>query len=921
MQIRSVTAHAFGPLRGETLELAEGMTVVVGDNESAKSSWHAAIYAAVCGRRRGRGRPREDEQRFIDLHRPWDHDDWLVTAQLVLDDGRRIELRNDLAGKVDCHAKDLDLGRDVSAEVMNDGAPDGARWLGLDRASFAATACVEQAQLLRVLHQADGLQEHLQRAAATAGTDATAAAALDRLDQFFRERVGLDRANSSKPLRQAMLARDGAERVLSQRREAHRAYLSRLQEVAQLRHQATRDAAAVQAHEAATAQLTAEHLSEQTRRAGELSARYGDQPPPSALDDDAVARQITDALSAWRARPATTPRPERSSEDLQQEIDSVPPAPEGDVEPHPSVMQGISRLERATAQSELHETARPREEPGSVVPIAVSDEELLDLARILDSPPRSVPPALIEREAAARAATQGRGRSTTLIAVGAALVVLGVILAIAVAPGLAAVALIGLAVGAAALLRRRAADRGTTAEMVEAQAALQAARSEAADAVRRHEQAVAQCAELGIAAEPAALRAVAVARTRTGAHERDLRSWAEQRSRLQTDVRTATAALAGALHARGQEAAGDHPAAALAAAHDYQQTCRARADQARRAARLTDLQRQLVAAQAAEARAAQDERARAQAAEGILAAARAVGVAADAAEVVVPALQDLLTGRTSALERLSAAQQDWAELQSLLAGRLLADLQRAAHEAASKAARLVESVDPQLLSSVNAADAAEELPALRLRASGAESSAAAAEGELRQYAAVIGSVAEAEEALDHALAELHRVQELQETLQLTRRFLQDAQTRVHRDIAPLLAHAVQQWLPGVSGGRYVDVMVDPTTLQVQICGPTRRWRRAGLLSYGTAEQVYLLLRLALADQLTKGHDTCPLLLDDVTVHADAERTREVLELLLTVAEERQIVLFTQEQQVAAWAREHLTGPRHAVRELTPVPVG
>jgi len=39
MRIRSVTAHAFGPLRNKTLTFADGMTVVVGDNESAKSSW------------------------------------------------------------------------------------------------------------------------------------------------------------------------------------------------------------------------------------------------------------------------------------------------------------------------------------------------------------------------------------------------------------------------------------------------------------------------------------------------------------------------------------------------------------------------------------------------------------------------------------------------------------------------------------------------------------------------------------------------------------------------------------------------------------------------------------------------------------------------------------------------------------------
>ena len=62
MRVRSVTAHAFGPLQGETLRFADGMTVVHGANESAKSSWHAAIYAALCGRRRGRA-PSAQERR------------------------------------------------------------------------------------------------------------------------------------------------------------------------------------------------------------------------------------------------------------------------------------------------------------------------------------------------------------------------------------------------------------------------------------------------------------------------------------------------------------------------------------------------------------------------------------------------------------------------------------------------------------------------------------------------------------------------------------------------------------------------------------------------------------------------------------------------------------------------------------------
>jgi hypothetical protein len=60
-------------------------------------------------------------------------------------------MRQDLAGNVACSATDLQLARDVSNEIMEDGSPDAASWLGLDRRSFVATACIHQAQLLRVL--------------------------------------------------------------------------------------------------------------------------------------------------------------------------------------------------------------------------------------------------------------------------------------------------------------------------------------------------------------------------------------------------------------------------------------------------------------------------------------------------------------------------------------------------------------------------------------------------------------------------------------------------------------------------------------------------------------------------------------------------------------------------------------------------
>ncbi len=161
---------------------------------------------------------------------------------------------------------------------------------------------------------------------------------------------------------------------------------------------------------------------------------------------------------------------------------------------------------------------------------------------------------------------------------------------------------------------------------------------------------------------------------------------------------------------------------------------------------------------------------------------------------------------------------------------------------------------------------------------------------------------------------MHR---LDETLGITIRLLQQAEERIHRDLAPVLRNGVRQRLAGVTDGRYIDCRVDPQRLTVEVCGEEGRWRSAVDLSRGTAEQIYLLLRVTLAEHLGKEDEPCPLILDDPTVSSDAERRDAVLEALLAIAAERQVVLFTHDQGVRDWAERHLAGDsRHRIQQLS-----
>ena len=125
----------------------------------------------------------------------------------------------------------------------------------------------------------------------------------------------------------------------------------------------------------------------------------------------------------------------------------------------------------------------------------------------------------------------------------------------------------------------------------------------------------------------------------------------------------------------------------------------------------------------------------------------------------------------------------------------------------------------------------------------------------------------------------------------------------------------------IRDSRYTDATVDPGSLQVNVRCAGGPWRQADLLSVGTAEQIYLLLRIALAEHLTAPGEVCPLLLDDVTVQADAQRTVQILDMLLHQSNNRQIVLFSQEREVAEWARANLMSEdRHSFLELAQIPM-
>jgi recombinational DNA repair ATPase RecF len=835
MWIERVLARAFGPLVEDSLQLGEGMTVITGPNEAGKTSWHAALRLALTGVRRGPGRTKEAAS-VIEHHRPWDSPDrWEVEARLHLADGRTIDISQDLAGRVACRARDVTLGDDVSSEIINDGTPDASRWLGLDRDSFTAVAAVSQAQIMAVADSAGALQDHMQRAAASHGTDATAAEAITGLKAFRKEAVGAVRVGATGPLWSTMREQEAADAALAEARRRHADYLdreARLEEAARA-HDAAQRALAVA--EASRSLRDATDQAARAERAAQLAAAYPE--PPAAL---AVRTELADgvaaALESWRRRPTPVPLGGSSAAELREQLAALPAIPVGDRRPDRSVVDAIRTLDLAEEALRLHGEGQPRLAPP-------------------DTPAR--PPIHHASPLMQIMGAAGAGLA------GLAFVLLGQTL-----PGISLLVVAGAL--AAWAWRRATPGRlvGSTAHAVADQS------------------------------------------------ERLAGEWEARATRLQDALRLAEDGLRGALRERSAGMDGDLRAAVVA----YDLACTQREDLARAAAAADGLRRAIEAREVAEEGAARAAAAASSAEAALRMSATHVGQAGDATpEELVAALTAWQGEQAEAVRASEVAIREWQELTGLLDGRTLADLQAEADRGAEVAARLAQIAgEDALLPSGREGEAT--VAAARAEASRSNEVLAALSGELRLLASTLPDVAEVEERAEAARLELQRVQELAAVIDETLSLLEAAERRVHRDLAPILTASVQRHLPAITGGAYVEVGMNPRDLSVDVKeARTGQWRDARLLSEGTREQIYLLLRVAMAEHLVTTDDMAPLLLDEVTAQADSDRKRRVLDVLHELSADRQVILFSHDDDVVAWAADSLSEPRdRLIRIGTPV---
>ena len=143
------------------------------------------------------------------------------------------------------------------------------------------------------------------------------------------------------------------------------------------------------------------------------------------------------------------------------------------------------------------------------------------------------------------------------------------------------------------------------------------------------------------------------------------------------------------------------------------------------------------------------------------------------------------------------------------------------------------------------------------------------------------------------LTEEHaRLETEYQALEIAMEELEAANRKLQAEFSPQLARRTAHWLSRLTGGRYGEVTLT-RELSAMVCAQGDMLPRDSLfLSRGTADQLYLALRLALCELVLPAEDACPIVLDDALVAFDDERLGYALEALLEFSHSRQVILFT-----------------------------
>lgn len=162
-------------------------------------------------------------------------------------------------------------------------------------------------------------------------------------------------------------------------------------------------------------------------------------------------------------------------------------------------------------------------------------------------------------------------------------------------------------------------------------------------------------------------------------------------------------------------------------------------------------------------------------------------------------------------------------------------------------------------------------------------------GQFQGQAEALGQENALKAQLKQVRSRIERLEETYAALEVAQKALSTATSELQRRFAPRIAKRAQELFGKLTDGRYEKVML-AEDLSIHVSAQKENTLRSSQWrSEGTVDQLYLALRLAVAEELTPD---APLVLDDAMVRFDDTRLGTALHILTEMAENKQVILFT-----------------------------
>jgi len=145
------------------------------------------------------------------------------------------------------------------------------------------------------------------------------------------------------------------------------------------------------------------------------------------------------------------------------------------------------------------------------------------------------------------------------------------------------------------------------------------------------------------------------------------------------------------------------------------------------------------------------------------------------------------------------------------------------------------------------------------------------------------------EQLEIAQKEEEEILKLAEAIELTKKVLEKSYNKMKNNISPKFAENLLNNTKSIIGEKYKNIIFNEEEGLI-VETESGNYVNANLLSVGTIDQLYLSLRLAIANEVAK--EELPIILDEAFAYYDEERLENILLYLNNNFKNNQIIIFT-----------------------------